>query len=214
MPSRVRNCRLIAPRIVCFRIDPDKIREVIGPGGKVINEIIAKTGAQIDIENDGSVTICAVNVGSLEKAVDWVKNIVKEPEVGEVYQGTVTRLMNFGAFVEILPGKEGLVHISELAPHRVDRVEDVVNIGDQVTVKVIEIDEMGRTNLSLKRAQPGWQDDSRDSSGGGDSFGNDSLGVARGGERPRGLFRPRRSGPPRGGSRGPRRDGGRGFGRR
>ncbi|MFH1226081.1 MAG: polyribonucleotide nucleotidyltransferase [bacterium] len=203
LPEPRKELSPYSPRIECFKIDPDKIREVIGAGGKVINEIIAKTGTEIDIANDGSVTVCAFNGGSMEKAVEWIKNIVKVPEVGEVYNGTVTRIMNFGAFVEILPGKEGMVHISELASHRVDRVEDVVNIGDAVTVKVIEIDEMGRTNLSLKRAQPGWQDNRSDSSN-DDSFGSS--------DRPRGrLFPPRRSGPPRGGSRD---RGGRGFGRR
>lgn len=142
-----------APRIESFMINPDKIRDVIGPGGKVINEIINKTGVTIDIENDGQVVICSANKESLDKAVEWVKNLVREVQAGELFQGKVTRILDFGAFVEILPNQEGLVHISELAPHRVDKVEDVVKIGDVIPVKVIEIDNMGRINLSLKQAQ-------------------------------------------------------------
>lgn len=142
-----------APRIISFRIDPEKIREVIGPGGKIINEIIDKTGVTIDIENDGLVMICSNNLESSQKAVEWIKNITRKVEVGEVFQGRVTRILNFGAFVEILPGQEGLVHISELAHYRVNKVEDIVNIGDIVPVKVVEIDSMGRINLSHKATQ-------------------------------------------------------------
>lgn len=141
-----------APRIVSFRINPDRIRDVIGPGGKVINEIIDKTGVDIDIENDGLVMITSTNAESMQKAVEWVKNLTREVKVGEVFKGKVTRLMDFGAFVEILPKQEGLVHISELADARVGRVQDVVNAGDDVTVKVIEIDSMGRINLSIRQA--------------------------------------------------------------
>jgi len=143
-----------APRIVAFKIEVDKIREVIGPGGKVINSIIEATGVEIDIEQDGTVSITAVNKEALEKAEKMVKDIVKEVEAGEIYEGTVTRLMDFGAFVEILPGKEGLVHISEMAWERTNKVEDVVKVGDKVQVKVKEIDDMGRTNLSMKALLP------------------------------------------------------------
>lgn len=144
-----------APRIVTIKINPEKIREVIGPGGKMINEIIDKTGVQsIDIEQDGTVFICSTNKDSMDKAVEWVKNITREAVVGELYDGTVTRLMDFGAFVEILPKKEGLVHISEIAPYRINAVGDIVKIGDKVKVKVIEIDELGRVNLSMKQAMP------------------------------------------------------------
>ncbi|MFH1867136.1 MAG: polyribonucleotide nucleotidyltransferase [Patescibacteria group bacterium] len=143
-----------APRITSFRIPPDKIRSVIGPGGKVINEIIDATNVQIDIEDDGLVMVTAVNPEAATKAVEWIKNLTREVVVGEVFQGKVTRLMNFGAFVEVLPKQEGLVHISELAWHRVDRVEDVVKIGDIIPVKVIEIDEQGRINLSHKQTLP------------------------------------------------------------
>jgi polyribonucleotide nucleotidyltransferase len=142
-----------APRIVTFKIDPDKIRDVIGPGGKIINEIIDHTGVTIDIENDGTVTVCSSNEETLKKAVAWIKNLVQDAEVGEIFQGRVTRIMDFGAFVEIFPHKEGLVHISELAPYRVQRVQDVVKIGDIIPVKVIKIDEQGRVNLSLKQAK-------------------------------------------------------------
>lgn len=142
-----------APRIITFKIDPDKIRDVIGPGGKIINEIIDHTGVTIDIENDGTVMVCSTNEETLNKAVAWIKNLVQDAEVGEIFQGRVTRIMDFGAFVEIFPHKEGLVHISELAPYRVQRVQDVVKIGDIIPVKVIKIDEQGRVNLSLKQAK-------------------------------------------------------------
>ncbi|MCX6765228.1 MAG: polyribonucleotide nucleotidyltransferase, partial [Candidatus Nealsonbacteria bacterium] len=139
-----------APRIIKFEIDPERIGEVIGPGGKVINAIIDQTGVSIDIDDSGLVLITAVEKGAGEKALEMVKNIVKEAKVGEVYDGKVKRVLNFGAFVEIWPGQEGMIHISKLgAGRRVDRVEDVINIGDEVTVKVIEVDEIGRVNLSL-----------------------------------------------------------------
>lgn len=139
-----------APRIITMNIDPDKIRDVIGQGGKVIRGIIEETGAKIDIEDDGTIFITAVEEAAANKAIEIITNLTKEVEVGEVYLGKVTRLMNFGAFVEVLPGKEGLVHISKLAKERVENVEDVVNVGDEIMVKVIEIDKQGRINLSRK----------------------------------------------------------------
>jgi polyribonucleotide nucleotidyltransferase len=139
-----------APRMIVLTINPDLIKNVIGPGGKVINKIIADTGVKIDIENDGRVFISSPDGVSAEKAKAMVEALTKEVKVGETYLGTVTRLMNFGAFVAFLPGKEGLVHISQLAPQRVERVEDVVKIGDQIMVKVVEIDSQGRINLSRK----------------------------------------------------------------
>lgn len=141
-----------APRIIIMKINPDKIRNVIGPGGKIINEIIDETGVQIDIEDDGSVFITSVDEASAKKAQQWVDNLTHEVKIGELFNGRVTRLMNFGAFAEILPGQEGLIHISELADYRVNKVEDVVKIGDVVPVKVIEIDNMGRINLSIRQA--------------------------------------------------------------
>lgn len=139
-----------APRIITFEIDPDRIRDVIGPGGKMIRKIIEETGAEIDIEDDGRVFIAAVDVAAGEKAEKMIRRLTSDVEVGAIYMGKVTRLMNFGAFVEILPGKEGLVHISQLAKERVAKVEDVVNVGDEIMVKVIEIDKQGRINLSRK----------------------------------------------------------------
>jgi polyribonucleotide nucleotidyltransferase len=142
-----------APCILTVQINPDKIREVIGPGGKIINEIIEKTKTTIDIQETGLIFITSENKESAQKAVEWIENITREVVVGEVFHGKVKRILNFGAFVEILPGQEGLIHISKLAPYRVKRVEDVVNLGDIVSVKVISIDEQGRINLSLIKNQ-------------------------------------------------------------
>lgn len=139
-----------APRVITIKINPDKIRDVIGPGGKMIKKIIDETGVSIDIEDDGSVFISSIDVKSAEKAINIIENLVREVEIGGVYKGKVTRLMNFGAFVEIMPGKEGLVHISQLAQERVEKVEDVVKVGDELEVKVTEIDRQGRVNLSHK----------------------------------------------------------------
>ena len=146
-------------------IDPDKIRDVIGPGGKVIRHIIDETGVKIDIEDDGRVFIASQDEEAGEKAKKMIEDLTADVEVGRIYNGTVTRTTNFGAFVEILPGKEGLVHISQLAHTRVGKVEDVVEAGDPITVKVTEIDGMGRINLSRKDALP------RDESLGGNSHG-------------------------------------------
>lgn len=139
-----------APRIIIMKINPDKIRNVIGTGGKIINEIIDETGVQIDIEDDGSIFITSSDVQSSKKAQEWIDNLTHEVKAGEMFNAKVTRIMNFGAFAEILPGQEGLIHISELADRRVEKVEDIVNVGDVVPVKVIKIDEQGRINLSMK----------------------------------------------------------------
>ena len=139
-----------APRVTTMQIKPDKIREVIGPGGKVIKKIIEDCGVQIDIDDDGTVRISATSVEASEAAIACINEIVKEVEVGEVYKGKVTRIMNFGAFVELLPGREGLCHISQLDKKRVEKVEDVVNVGDELEVKVTEIDQKGRVNVSHK----------------------------------------------------------------
>ena len=141
-----------APKMISTKIDPEKIREVIGSGGKVIQKICADTDSKIDIEDDGSVFIAAVNKDNAYKALKIIEAIAKDPEPGEIFFGTVTRIMNFGAFVEIAPGKEGLVHISQLDKKRVAKVEDVVSIGDTIKVIVSEIDEKGRLNLSRKDA--------------------------------------------------------------
>ncbi|HPE27426.1 MAG TPA: polyribonucleotide nucleotidyltransferase, partial [Saccharofermentans sp.] len=145
---------MYAPRIISMDIPVDKIREVIGSGGKVINKIIADTGAQIDINESGKLYISTPDLEAAERATKIIKGIISDPEVGEVFEGTVTRLMDFGAFVEFLPGKEGLVHISKLAWNRVEKVEDVVKEGDKVSVKVIEIDSQGRINLSVRDNTP------------------------------------------------------------
>ncbi len=139
-----------APRILNIKIDPDKIRTIIGPGGKTINRIIDETGVKIDIEDDGRVFITAKDMASANNAIDEIQNILKVPEPGETYLGKVTRIMNFGAFVEILPGKEGLLHISKIAHEKIGKVEDVLSVGDEVMVKLIEIDNQGRINLSRK----------------------------------------------------------------
>ncbi|MBI4049827.1 MAG: polyribonucleotide nucleotidyltransferase [Candidatus Doudnabacteria bacterium] len=144
-----------APRITSFMINPDKIRDVIGPGGKIINTIIAETGVKIDIEDSGLVMVTSTNAEASARAVEWIKNLVREVKPGEVFQGKITRILDFGAFAEILPGQEGLIHISELENYRVEKVTDVVNIGDIVPVKVKNIDEMGRINLSRRALLPG-----------------------------------------------------------
>ena len=139
-----------APRIIKLMVNPDKIRDVIGPGGKTITKIIDETGVKIDIEKDGEVYIAATDSEMGNKAKELILAIVKEPEVGEIYKGKVSRLMNFGAFVEILPGKEGLLHVSQIAHERVNKVEDVLKVGDEIEVKLTEIDNQGRINLSRK----------------------------------------------------------------
>jgi polyribonucleotide nucleotidyltransferase len=140
-----------APRIESIRINPDKIRDVIGPGGKMINGIIDALKVEIDIEDDGLVMITSNNPDSMRRAVEWIKELTREVTVGEIFEGEVVRIMPFGAFVNILPKVDGLVHISEMAQGRVNKVEDVVNIGDTVKVVVYEIDGQGRINLSMKR---------------------------------------------------------------
>ena len=150
LPEPRKELSTYAPKIIQTHIDPDKIGDVIGPGGKVINNIIAETGVKIDIEDDGRVFIASENLNSANDALKIVNDITKEIKVGEIYEGTVVRIVKFGAFVEILPGREGLVHISQLAQERIPKVEDVVNVGDKREVKVIKIDEQGRIDLSRK----------------------------------------------------------------
>ncbi|MGA3038368.1 MAG: S1 RNA-binding domain-containing protein, partial [Vulcanimicrobiaceae bacterium] len=180
-----------APRMLVLQINPEKIKDVIGPGGKIINKIIADTGVKIDIENDGRVFIASPDGEGANKAKLMVEALTKEVAVGETYLGTVTRLMNFGAFVAFLPGKEGLVHISQLAPNRVEKVEDVVKIGDQIMVKVMEVDSQGRVNLSRKavlNGDAGIPDDYQSrgprpegGGGGGRRGGNNGGGSGGGG---------------------------------
>jgi len=141
-----------APRITTIKVKPDKIREIIGPGGKVIRGIIEATGVKMDVEDDGTVTIASSDESASRKAIEMVQRIAAEAEVGKIYRGTVRKIVDFGAFVEILPGTDGLIHISQLAPERVRRVSDVLKEGDEVMVKVLEIDKQGKIRLSRKEA--------------------------------------------------------------
>lgn len=139
-----------APRIETFKIPTDKIREVIGTGGKVIREIVEKTGAKINIEDDGSVKVASASGESIKAAINWIKSIASDPEVGHIYEGTVVKVMDFGAFVNFFGAKDGLVHISQLAPHRVQNTKDVVKEGDKVKVKLLGMDDRGKVRLSMK----------------------------------------------------------------
>jgi polyribonucleotide nucleotidyltransferase len=145
-----------APRLTTIKIPTDMIGAVIGPGGKVIRQIVKDTGAEINIEDDGTVIIASVSAEGTEKALAIINKITEIPEIGKVYPGKVTRILDFGAFVEFLPGKEGLVHISHLDMNRVGKVTDVVNIGDQLDVMLIKKDDEGRYNLSRKALMPGY----------------------------------------------------------
>jgi polyribonucleotide nucleotidyltransferase len=139
-----------APRIEVFSIPTDKIREVIGTGGKVIREIVEKTGAKIDIQDDGTVKVASASGDAMKAAINWIKSIASDPEVGHIYEGTVVKVMDFGAFVNFFGAKDGLVHISQLAQRRVQNVKDVVKEGDKVKVKLLGFDERGKTRLSMK----------------------------------------------------------------
>jgi polyribonucleotide nucleotidyltransferase len=189
-----------APRIETIKIHPDKIREVIGPGGKMIRAIQSETGTAIELEDDGTVRITGAKAEGRAKAKQMIEGLTREPEVGEVFEGKVTRIMSIGAFVEYLPGKEGLVRISEISNERVNRIEDVVKVGDKVSVKVAEVDRQGRVNLSMRAVNEdgnGFEERQRAER----ARFNDREGGDRGGFRPGGPggggggFR--RSGPPR-----------------
>jgi polyribonucleotide nucleotidyltransferase len=146
------NLSAHAPRIVVIKVKPDKVREVIGPGGKVIRGIIAKTGVKIDVEDDGTISIASADEAAAAKAIEMIKQITEDVEIGRLYMGKVTRIMDFGAIVEIGPGVDGLVHISQLAPHRVKNVSDEVKEGEEILVKVLEVDRQGKIRLSRKDA--------------------------------------------------------------
>jgi polyribonucleotide nucleotidyltransferase len=152
LPEARKEMSLYAPRITTIKINPDNIRDVIGPGGKMIRQITEETGVSIDVEDDGSINIASTDAESTQKAIDWIKSLTDDVEVGRVYLGKVARLMPFGAFVSVLPKKDGLVHVSKLADWRVNNVEDFVQEGDQILVKVDEIDRQGRVNLSRRDA--------------------------------------------------------------
>ncbi len=142
-----------APRIITIQVKPDKIREIIGPGGKVIRGIVEATGVKLEVEDDGTVLIASTDETASQRAIDMIKAIVEDPEIGRIYRGTVKKVMDFGAFVEVVTGTDGLVHISQLADHRVAKVEDVVKEGDVVNVKVLDIDRDGKIRLSIKEAE-------------------------------------------------------------
>jgi len=148
-----------APRIETMKIPTDKIREVIGTGGKVIREIVEKTGAKIDIQDDGTVKVASSSGTSIAAAVKWIKSIVSEPEVGEIYDGKVVKVVDFGAFVNFFGSRDGLVHVSELAPRRVAKVTDVVNEGDTVKVKLLGFDNRGKVRLSMKQVDQATGED-------------------------------------------------------
>ena len=152
IPEPRREMSPFSPRITTLKINPDKIRDVIGPGGKVIRKIVEETGAQIDVEDDGTVFVASSDQDGARRAIDWIKSLTDEVEVGRIYRGKVVRIMPFGAFVEVLPNQDGLVHISKLTDHRVERVEEVVNVGDEIMVKATEVDSQGRLNLSRQDA--------------------------------------------------------------
>lgn len=180
-----------APRIFLLNIDPDKIGELIGPGGRIVKSITRDTGCNVDVDDDGTVVLSGTSEDDLDAAIRTVKLIVSEPEVGSTYHGTIRRIMDFGAFVEIAPGKEGLIHISEIDWNRIQRVEDVLNIGDEVDVKLIKIDDLGRLDFSRKAllAKPaGWTEPARrDNRGGsGNPRGRPQRtgGTNRSGRRP------------------------------
>ena len=148
-----KNLSPLAPKILSLKINPDKIGTVIGSGGKTINGIADRYGVKIDIEEDGNIFVSSESQESAEEAREWIKNLTREPIVGEIFEGTVKKILDFGAFVEFLPGREGLVHISQLSNSRVNKVEDIVKVGDVVPVKLVSVDEQGRMNLSIKQAK-------------------------------------------------------------
>lgn len=152
IPAHRSELSPYAPRITLLKIDPERIGELIGPGGKMIRKITKESGAKIEVEDDGTVMVASADAAAAQKAIDFIKGLTEEAEIGKVYQGVVRRITNFGAFCEIAPGKEGLCHISELSDQFVPKVEDIVKVGDPLAVKVVEIDAMGRINLSHKQA--------------------------------------------------------------
>jgi polyribonucleotide nucleotidyltransferase len=180
-----------APRITLIKIDPQKIGAVIGPGGKMIRKIIEETGAKIDVEEDGTVYVASTEKEGSDKAVTMIRQLTEEPEIGKVYVGKVVRTTDFGAFVEILPGRDGLVHISQLADYHVGKVEDVVKLGDEVMVMIIDIDPEGKIRLSRTAVLEGWTaEEARER----DNRNRGSGGSRGSGGRPQRPYRPQGSG--------------------
>jgi polyribonucleotide nucleotidyltransferase len=189
-----------APRIETMSIPKDKIREVIGTGGKVIREIVAETGAKVDIDDDGTIKIASADLSQIEAARNWIRSIVAEPEVGTIYTGKVASLVDFGAFVTFMPGKDGLVHVSEIKNERVENVRDVLTEGQEVKVKLVEVDPRGKVRLSMRLVDQETGEELPDTR---------PPREPRGDRGDRGDRGPRRDGGGRGDrDRGPRRDGG------
>jgi polyribonucleotide nucleotidyltransferase len=188
-----------APQVQRIQIDPDKIGALIGPGGKTIRGIVDETGAKIDVEDDGSVFVTAPPGDGMRRAIQMIEGLTKQAEVGEIYLGKVVRIMPYGAFVQILPGKDGLVHVSELSDHRVERVEDEVNLGDEINVMVTDVDPSGKISLSRRAVLTGEMPPAKEPRMGGPRPG----GPRPGGPRPGGF-----GGPRPGGSNGGPRPGG------
>jgi polyribonucleotide nucleotidyltransferase len=179
-----------APRVIILHINPDKIRDVIGSGGKVINGIIDATGVSIDIEQDGTIFVAGTDAEKCREAIEWINNLTREVAAGEVFKGTVVRILDFGAFIQILPGRDGMVHVSELGPFRVGKPADMLNVGDEVTVKIKEIDDLGRVNLTMKNLEENsdmWNKykESHPVGSGGDQGQNPSGHRPRFGDRDR-----------------------------
>jgi polyribonucleotide nucleotidyltransferase len=199
-----------APRIETMQIDKSKIRDVIGTGGKVIREIVATTGAKVDIDDEGVIKISSSDVKQIEAAMNWIKGIVEEPEVGKIYNGKVVNIVDFGAFVNFMGGKDGLVHVSEMRNERVEKVADVVSEGQEVKVKVLEVDPRGKVRLSMRVVDQETGEEledtrpAREPREGGDRGPRGDRGD-RGGRDDRGGRR--RPGGDRGGDRGPRGEG-------
>jgi polyribonucleotide nucleotidyltransferase len=239
IPESRQSLSPFAPRILRIKINPEKIGALIGPGGKNIRGITEQTGTKIDVEDDGTVLVASTDGESAKKAIRMIEGLTKEAEVGEIYLGKVVRILPYGAFVEILPGKDGLVHISELADYRVEQVEDVVSVGDEINVMVIDIDRQGKVSLSRKavltgemppprdrdrdRERGGYGDRDRDRErsgygsrgpggpGGPGGYGSRGPGGPGGGRGPGGGYGSRGPGGP-GGGRGPGGGGGYGGG--
>jgi polyribonucleotide nucleotidyltransferase len=192
-----------APRIVQISIPVDKIRDVIGTGGKVIREIVEKTGAKVNVEDDGTVKVASANADAIEAAVKWIKSLTSEPEVGQIYEGKVVKVMEFGAFVNFFGAKDGLVHVSQLARERVEKPGDVVKEGDVVKVKLLGFDDRGKTKLSMKVVDQATGADL--SAELGEEAEDHGPRRREGGDRDRGDRGPRRGGG--GGRDRPRREG-------
>jgi polyribonucleotide nucleotidyltransferase len=197
-----------APRITTVKVKPDQIRLIIGPGGKTIKGIIDQTGVAIDVNDDGTVNVASSDSDAVKKALDIIKGLTAEPEIGAVYKGTVQRITDFGAFIEILPGTDGLLHVSEMAHTRVDRVEDVMKEGDTVEVKVLSVERDGKIRLTRRELLPLPEGEE------GERARERMLAARETGGAPRPGGRPGGDRGDRGGDRGPRRDGPKGGPRR